>query len=86
MAIAYLHQELGFKYIWTILAVIMTHIRLQNYTNLVVGVYGIQAFKSCGCCVVVQCFVSTSACPLLYFGQVVCPNYVLKCQFEALHS
>jgi len=37
---------------WTIPIANMMYTRLQNYTNLVVGKYGIQTIVIVGCCVV----------------------------------
>ena len=60
--------------------------RLQNYTNMVVGAHGIQTLEVVLVVLLFlllsyYTFVPTSAHPLLFFGQVICPN-ILKCQYE----
>ena len=62
----------------------MTYTRLQNYTNQVVGKYGIQTFKVVVVVMLLllltsNIFAPISAHPLLFFEQVICRN-VLKCQ------
>ena len=63
---------------WTIPTANMTYTRLHN-TNMVGGEHGIHTFEVV---VVVllsfDVFVPKNTHPLLYFGQVVCPN-ILKC-------
>jgi hypothetical protein len=59
---------------WTIPTINMMYTRLQNYTNMVIGKYGIQTFKIV---VVVlklsllsfDVFVPTSAHPLLFLNK-----------------
>ena len=43
---------------WTISTANMRYTRLQNYTRMVVGKHGIQAFENCGCCDTILTFIS----------------------------
>ena len=63
----------------------MAYIRLQNYTNVVVGKHGTQIFEVVVVvlllfAIVVCCFCPQMCTSLIIFGQVVCSDR-LECQF-----